>query len=118
MPSLKTALIHWEILRIPYNLVLLALGLVWSWPLRETMKEEAWFGYWGSVFAYGLTANVFYTLGPAMEIYLQVFRGITLGKGRWGVFLLGLLVSAGMTWTFVWSMEILYIVLYPSRPGR
>lgn len=113
--SLKTVFLVWEKGRLPFNLVLLALGLAWSWPLQATMKEEAWFGYWGSVFAYGLTANVFYTLGPAFEAYLLAFAGRSLGRWRWLVYGLGLLMSIGMTRVFVWSVDILYIVLYPTR---
>ncbi len=40
---MKRALIQWEILRLPFNLILLTLGLLWSWPLRQTMVEEAFF---------------------------------------------------------------------------
>lgn len=114
--SLRSALKRWELLRLPYNLVIFGLTLFWSWPLRETMKEEALLGYWGSVAAYLVTANVFYTLGPALESYWQAFRGKPLGKARLPLFLIGGLASTGMTWTYVWSMEILYLVLYPSRP--
>lgn len=81
------------------------------------MKDEAWFGYWGSVLAFGFTANVFYTLGPAAEAYFHAFRQRTFGAWRWLLVLLGLLISIALTYTFVWTMEILYIVLYPSR-GR
>jgi hypothetical protein len=115
MIQLKEALRSWELCRLPFNLVLFAFGLYWSWPLRETMKEEAWFGYWGSVFAFGMTANIFYTLGPAVEAYLLAFRGPGFGKWRLGLMGAGMALSVLMTWVFVWSVEILYVVLYPSR---
>jgi hypothetical protein len=115
MPALKSALVHWEILRIPFNIILFALGVVWSWPLKATMTDEALFGYWGSVAAYGFTANVFFTLGPASEAYWFAFRGLTFGRWRWGAFALGLVVSVLMTAAFVWAMEIMYIMLFPSR---
>lgn len=113
--ALRAALLAWEKGRLPFNLVLLGFGLAWSWPLQATMKEEAWFGYWGSVFAYGLTANVFYTLGPAAEAYVLAFSGRNLGPWRWLAYAVGLLMSLGMTRVFVWSVDILYIVLYPTR---
>ena len=115
MNPLKEAIRSWELYRLPFNLVLFVLGLMWSWPLRATMKEEAFFGYWGSVLAFGVTANVFYTLGPALEAYWLAFRGCGFGQWRRGFWAGGLAVSLFMTWGFVWSMEILYIVLYPSR---
>ena len=80
------------------------------------MMAEALLGYWGSVLAFGFTANVFFTLGPATEAYLFSFRGHGFGSWRWVVFGLGLLMSFAMTWAFVWSMEILYVILY--RPHR
>lgn len=115
MLALKKALLHWELYRVAYNLVLLACGLSWSWPLRAKMVDEALLGYWGSVAAYGLTANVFFTLGPAAEAYLHAFRARDLGRWRTTVFGVGLVVSVLMTWTFVWSMKILYVILYPPH---
>ena len=111
-PSLKFALFRWEQGRILYNIVLLGFGLFWSWPLREKMVDEALLGYWGSVLGYGLTANVFYTLGPAAEAYCHAWRNHGFGKWRAPLFALGLAASIGMTWTFVWTVKILYVVLY------
>lgn len=116
MPPLKQALLCWERYRLLFNLVVLGFGLFWSWPLRDKMMDEALLGYWGSVLAYGFTANVFFTLGPAAEAYVFSFRGHGFGVWRRAVFGMGLLVSVLMTWTFVWSMEILYVILY--RPHR
>ena len=115
MSLLKKALICWELYRVPFNLVLLGFGLVWSWPLREKMVAEALLGYWGSILAFGFTANVFFTLGPASEAYAFAFRGHGFGSWRQALFGLGLVTSLAMTWAFVWSMEILYVVLYHPR---
>jgi hypothetical protein len=115
MTALKPALVQWEILRIPFNVILFTLGLMWSWPLKDTMTDEALFGYWGSVAAYGFTANVFFTLGPASEAYWLAFRGRTFGPWRWAVYGVGVVVSVLMTSAFVWAMEIMYIMLFPSR---
>lgn len=117
MTPLRNALVGWEIYRLPFNVMLFGFGLMWSWPLRTTMVEQAFLGYWGSVLAYGVTANVFFTLGPAFEAYLLAFRGRGLGRWRLGWFAAGLLISLFMTWSFVWSMEILYTILYPYRGG-
>lgn len=103
----------------PKDAVMLAgLGLMWTWSLRALMADEALLGYWGSVAAFGVTANVFFTLGPAWEAYLLAFRNRSLGFWRWPVFVSGTLVAIALTWTFVWSMEILYTILYPNhRPA-
>ncbi len=114
LPRLRGALLFWEGGRLVHNAVLLVLGLGWSWSLRTTMTEQALLGYWGSVAAFGLTANVFYTLGPAAEAYLCVFAGKTWGAPvRVLLWLMGTAVAVFLTWSFVWSMEILYLVLYP-----
>ena len=114
MTDLRDALLFWEWGRWVYTAVLLALGLVCSWNLRETMIDQALLGYWGSVAAFGVTANVFYTLGPAAESYVRAFTGRAWSSlGRWLLWLAGTLVAAALTWTFVWSMEILYLILYP-----
>lgn len=114
MIDLRGALLFWEWARWVYNSVLFALGLWWSLNLRETMIDQALLGYWGSVAAFGVTANVFYTLGPAAESYVRAFSGKAWGRlGRWLLWLTGTLVAAALTWTFVWSMEVLYLILYP-----
>lgn len=112
--DLRRALQFWEVGRWVYNVILLGLGLLWSWNLRKTMIDQALLGYWGSVAAFGVTANVFYTLGPAAESYVRVFIGTAWGRtGRCLLWLAGTATAAALTWTFVWSMEILYVVLYP-----
>lgn len=112
--DLRQALAWWEWGRLVHNVVLLVLGLMWSWDLRETMIDQALLGYWGSVAAFGVTANVFYTLGPAAESYARAFLGKAWGSlGRCLLWLAGTFVAAALTWAFVWSMDILYLVLYP-----
>ncbi len=115
MAPLKRALIGWELARVPFNLVLLAFGLWWSAPLKQKMIDDALLGYWGSVLAFGFTANVFYTLGPAAEAYLFAFCNRGFDRWRWLVFSLELVLSVSVTWAFVWSMKILYVVLYHGR---
>jgi hypothetical protein len=65
----KSVLKRWEILRIPYNLIvgltgLLALLLIPT-PFPPNAIEEA--------VVYGLLANVIYLLGPVTELYLNWF---------------------------------------------
>ena len=63
----KSILKRWELLRLPYNLVvglagLLALALVPFSPMTI-----------GGAIIYGLGANVMYLLGPVTELYLNWF---------------------------------------------
>jgi hypothetical protein len=75
----KSVLKRWEILRIPYNLVvglagLLALALMGSSP-----------GAIGGAIIYGLGANVMYLLGPITELYMNWFVDVWEGRfvPRW-----------------------------------
>ncbi|MCB1226992.1 MAG: hypothetical protein KDK99_14340 [Verrucomicrobiales bacterium] len=116
--ALRGGWTFWERMRLPYNAILLALGLTWTWGLRATMSEQALFGYWGSVAAFGLVANVFYSLGPLLEGYSRVFFQRAWGSGiRWLLWTLGAATAVFLTAAFVWSMEILYSILYPSVHG-
>ena len=63
----KSILKRWELLRLPYNLIvglagLLALALMGFSP-----------GTIGGAIVYGLGANVVYLLGPVIELYLNWF---------------------------------------------
>jgi hypothetical protein len=98
---------RWEILRLPYNLIvglagLLALAMIPTLTWREIIV---------GVVAYGLGANVMYLLGPITEMYLNWL--VDVGEGRFVprwvaktvrsryltalLFLGGLLFSVGLT---------------------
>ena len=86
----KQVLLRWELLRIPYNLILFGLCgvMLGGQVLKPGMFLEG-------VFA-ALVANVCYTLGPGLEVYLR-----TLGvRQRWvgpALFVAGLLFSMLVT---------------------
>jgi len=63
----KSILKRWEILRIPYNLVVGLVGLLALALIPLSPNEIV-----GAVI-YGLCANVMYLLGPVTELYLNWF---------------------------------------------
>jgi len=74
--SWKSIAKRWEILRLPFNLIvglagLLALAMVPTLTLADVVV--------GAV-AYGLCANVMYLLGPVTEMYLNWF--VDVGEDR------------------------------------
>ena len=67
--SWKAIAKRWEVLRIPYNLVVGFAGLLALVMVPDLTKKEMVAG----AVAYGLCANVLYLLGPVTEMYLNWF---------------------------------------------
>lgn len=88
--------VKWEMLRVPYNLVLLAPAMVLPQAIRQEVDAHFGPGYW---VAYGLCmlgANVFFSLGPLSEAYLFAFWGKRAYAGSLVLF------SLGSTFSFLW----------------
>ena len=83
----------WELGRIIYNMVLLAIGLILSYSL---IAEWGIVIYVFQACVFALFANLFYCLGPLSEIYLLTF-GVKLGEWRYALFALGLTFSISVT---------------------
>jgi hypothetical protein len=92
-PTLRETLIKWEKLRLWYNVVMVTFGWWYSHDLKQHMDQHALMGYWANAVLFGVTANVFFTLGPAAECYWLGFRKKGFGRGRIVLFVLGLGVS-------------------------
>lgn len=98
---LKRAVLDWEALRIVYNIILLAEGLIFLWFLRGLEEASghvcaALIGVWGSIIAFGVIANFMYCFGPVAEVYALSVLGRRLGRGRYLLFAAGLLFSMGV----------------------
>jgi hypothetical protein len=65
----KSILKRWEILRIPYNLIVGLAGLLTLAMIPPSLLPHAV----GEAIVYGLVANVMYLLGPVTELYLNWF---------------------------------------------
>lgn len=107
-PSLRDALVKWEKLRLWYNGIMLIAGYGISHGLQRHMDAQALLGYWGSAILFGVTANLCFTLGPALESYTYAFRGSGLGNGRILLFLLGLAITVAATLAFTLGLNLLY----------
>gem|GEM_PF-1396687 len=85
----------WERLRFLYNLILLPFGVAVAMiardggvPLAEVLFASVSVGFF---------ANAFYFFGPLFEIYSCSFRELhEFGRGRWLLFMAGLLISLGL----------------------
>ncbi len=96
---LKRASLTWEMLRVVYNLVLLAEGL---WILRKVLAPVFLDGPGVLILLFGVVANAFYCLGPLLETYAYVGFAERIGRARYVLFATGLLFS--MWFVFKWAM--------------
>ena len=90
--ELKSIVKNWELLRLGYNFVLLIIGLALSYKLIPYFGSV---GYLRNIIIFGAVANVFYCLGPIIELYLYVL-GVKIGKVRYILFGLGLAFSVAV----------------------
>ncbi len=99
---LRKVCLSWELLRIVYNLVMLGAGLSALWFLRNMSGDYIEFGRdavnnpvvaVGYALIFGVAANILYCFGPLAEWYLYLLRGRPLGRGRYLLFAVGLLLS-------------------------
>lgn len=82
----KTAVIAWEKLRLIFNAVLLGEGLLFGAPLMLMDPSLV-----AGAILFAICANVFFCLGPMLEMYLIAFRGVCLPTfGRNSLFGVGL----------------------------
>ena len=96
----------WEKLRILYNIVMLVVGIPLAVIIYRTVQGlsptfhdslKIVFDVGGIIKAsivFGLFANLFYCLGPLVDIYYYVFIKKRMSKlFRYGLFIAGLLLS-------------------------
>ncbi len=96
----------WEKLRILYNIVMLVVGIPIAVVIYRTLQGlpptfhdslKIVFDVGGIIKAsiiFGLFANLFYCLGPLVDIYYYVFIKKRMSKlFRYGLFIAGLLLS-------------------------
>lgn len=96
---LRKIWLTWEKLRILYNYILFSEGVTWLLFLRLlgaiTGQGSYLYGpyLWQSVFIIGLFANLFYFLGPLMELLVCVVAGHRAERLRPYLFMAGLFFS-------------------------
>ena len=98
---------RWELLRIPYNVLVGLAGLV----TLMTFSGISWMELVEGAVVFGICANVLYMLGPIAEMYLNWIvdlgearyvprRLVRLIRSRWPttlMFILGILFAVGLT---------------------
>ena len=106
MKAPKNAIVWWEIRRIPYNAMLLVLGIC-TIAIVETVGghyanpgedvEEPLAIIFGAI-AYGVAANVCYTLGWIADVSLLSGYAVKAKEGhRARLFWTGIIISVGLT---------------------
>ena len=94
-PSVREVILGWEKLRITFNLLQLAIGLLLSWDMAADFGGVHVYVFW--VIIYGVTANAFYCLGPLAEIYLLTLAPSRLPRTRLPAFIAGTAFSLIVT---------------------
>lgn len=91
----RAAIVGWEKLRIKFNLLLFALGLILSWDLYPAFGGGHIYAFWAII--YGITVNAFYCLGPLAEIYLLTLAPARTPRTRMYAFVAGTVLSLAVT---------------------
>jgi hypothetical protein len=99
------AIAWWELRRIPYNLVIGALGLATILVVDWFDRRFVWagadplnpLGFILGIAAYGIAANIFYTLGWITELLWSGGDTSRTELMRRRVFWVGVLFSSGLT---------------------
>lgn len=111
----------WEKRRLPYNLIVGGAGLFSVTWLSFLQAIPPWsspsFVPWQAVVAFGVMANICYTLGPTVEVLIQkLFKGQILPTGP-GLFRMGLTFSVGLALfpallgSIMWIVTVLATIL-------
>lgn len=97
----------WEKLRIIYNVVLLAEGLLCLWYLRYLAVKSGHlcvnvFGtrIWMMIIVFGVLANAFYCFGPLAEVFLITISKRRFARAKNFLFAAGLLFSMFIIFAF------------------
>jgi hypothetical protein len=92
--ALKAAVRQWEKLRIAYNVCLIIVALLASFPVISSIGVVPY----GIFFVlYLIAANVCYCLGPLGEVYISVFTPVPMRRLRLPIFIAGTVGSLLLT---------------------
>ncbi len=90
---MKKIILRWEQWRILFNLFLLFVGLASSFRLRHVWGIYPYI-CWAGIYA--IFANVFYNLGPLIDIYFTAWN-IDIGNWRYVLIISGTIFSVFIT---------------------
>ncbi len=111
-------ILWWELRRIPYNLILLMLGLISLYVLsffpndgylRLTAGPGLLVGFYTSILLFGLGANLLFTLGWIVQLILKQFNHKTIRLFIKKSFIIGLIISTLITLSpiLLWILNII-----------
>lgn len=92
--ELRMTFLHWEQLRIVYNLVLVVLTCTTVFGLRPDLAMDP--GFWGEALIGAVAANVCFFLGPIIDCYVR-WLGWSSRLVTYGVFGVGMAFASLVT---------------------
>jgi hypothetical protein len=94
---LDDALRFWELRRIPYNLILAAVVIVWVAASRPHLHAGLFFAALMVLFVMAALANVLYSVAYCLDVFIQFssFRDLWR-RYRWMLWVAGVLLSVAL----------------------
>lgn len=94
---LDDAIRYWELRRIPYNLILAAVVVVWLVANRSHLNEALLWPAILALFVMAALANVLYSVAYCLDIFVQYssFRDLWRRR-RWMLWLAGMLLAVAL----------------------
>jgi hypothetical protein len=91
----RDVFLGWERLRVVYNSVLVSLTLLCGFGSVADPK------FWSTALFGAILTNVCFCVGPVLEGYATWLSGRRVQWVRWGLFLVGQLIAAGLACTVI-----------------
>ena len=94
---LDDAIRYWELRRVPYNLILVAVVVVWLVANRANLHEALVWPAILALFVMAALANVLYTVAYCVDVFVQFssFRYLWR-RQRWMLWLAGVLLAVAL----------------------
>ena len=94
---LDDAMRFWELRRIPYNVILAAVVIVWLVANRAHLNEALLWPAILALFVMGALANVLYSVAYCLDVFVQYssFRDLWRRR-RWMLWLAGMLLAVAL----------------------
>lgn len=94
---LDDAMRFWELRRIPYNVILAAVVIVWLVANRAHLNEELLWPAILALFVMAALANVLYSVAYCLDVFVQYssFRDLWRRR-RWMLWLAGMLLAVAL----------------------
>lgn len=95
---LAGSLRYWELRRLAFNALLIAVTVIRLWPIRDRLLS-GWSPAWASLLILAAMANLLYCAAYLVDVPVQLS---SLGAGwrrqRWLLWILGAAIAAALAW--------------------